>query len=179
VAAQVEPENANSLFNVFFDGFTAADVLGAGSGAVDIAKTLHWDLGEQTFRLSDWQAGWKVDQQLQGWTFTGIVCDTEKPFTLAAAIDADVTGSYTFTPSGSGPLTWAFTGVANGAFPLHATGTGNTQTPQNSETIVHIDHPPQLLADLPGIGPAPLPGVSLDEGDLVLVPLETDECSTG
>ena len=28
VAAQVEPENANSLFNVFFDGFTASDALG-------------------------------------------------------------------------------------------------------------------------------------------------------
>lgn len=178
VAAQVEPENANSLFNVFFDGFTASDGLGAASGAIDIAKTLHWDLGEQTFRMHDWQAGWKIDQVLQGWHFTGIVCDTQKPFTLDATLDADVSGTYTITPTGEGPAPWRFTGLADGAFPLHATGTGNIQTPENAEAIVHFDKPGQLLADLPGIGPAPLPGVALDEGDLVLVPLDTEECAS-
>jgi hypothetical protein len=178
VAAQIEPENANSLFNVFFDGFTASDALGVGSGAIDIAKTLHWDLGEQTFRLQDWQAGWKVDQQLQGWTFTGIVCDTTKPFTLNAVLQADALGTYTITPSGGGPIQWAFAGYTDGgAFPLHATGTGNIQTPQNAEAVVHLNKPGQLIADIPGVGPSPLPGLALDEGDLVLVPLETGECS--
>jgi hypothetical protein len=179
VAAQVEPENANSLFNVFFDGFTASDALGAASGAIDIAKTLHWDLGEQTFRLHDWQAGWKIDQLLTGWHFDGIVCDTQKPFTLHAVLDADVSGTYTFTPTGTGPVTWTFAGSTDGgAFPLHATGTGNIQTPENAEAVVHLDKPGQLLADLPGIGPAPLPGIALDAGDLVLVPLDTEECVT-
>jgi hypothetical protein len=178
VSAQVEPENANSLFNVFFDGFTASDALGVGSGAIDIAKTLHWDLGEKTFRLSDWQAGWRINEQLQGWIFTGIVCDTEKPFTLDATLGPDISGTYSFTPSGAGPLTWSFAGIANGVFALHATGTGNTQTPQNADSIVHLDHPPALIADIPGAGPSPLPGITLDEGDLTLVPLETDECST-
>ena len=179
VSAQVEPENANSLFNVFFDGFTAADALGAASGAIDIAKTLHWDLGEHVFRMYDWQAGWKVDQVLQGWTFTGIVCDTLKPFTLDATLDADVSGTYTVTPSGSGPMTWTFTGIADGVFPLHANGGGEIQTPQDAEAVIRIDATGQLMADLPGIGPAPLPGVALDSGDLVLVPLDTEECSKG
>ena len=180
VAAQVEPENANSLFNVFFDGFTASDALGVGSGAGDIAKTLHWDLGEQTFRLQDWQAGWKVDQQLRGWTFTGIVCDTTKPFTLDARLEADVSGTYTITPSGGGPIQWAFAGSTDGgAFPLRATGTGNIQTPQNAEAVVHLVNSGQLIADIPGVGPSQLPGVVLDEGDLILVPLETGECSGG
>lgn len=179
VSAQVEPENINSLFNVFFDGFTASDALGVGSGAVDIAKTLHWDLGEQTFRMYDWQAGWKIDQVLQGWTFTGIVCDTQKPFTLNAVLDADVSGVYAFTPSADGTATWSFTGIADGAFPLHAQGTAKILSPENSDVELRLDKPPQLMADLPGIGPAPLPGVALDEGDLLLVPLDTEECSQG
>ena len=178
VSAQVEPENINSLFNVFFDGFTASDGLGVASGAIDIAKTLHWDLGEQVFRLQDWQAGWKIDQDL-GWKFTGIVCDTEKPFTLDAVLDADVSGSYTFTPAADGTATWSFTGNANGVFPLSAQGTAKILSPENSDVELRLDKPPQLIADIPGVGPSPLPGVSLAEGDLVLVPLETDECSQG
>ena len=154
------------MFNVFFDGFTASDVLGAASGAIDIAKTLHWDLGEVAFPMSDYQAGWKVDQILQGWHFTGIVCDTTKPFTLDAVLDAGVSGAYAFTPSGTGPLTWAFTGVADGVFPLSASGGGNIQTPENAEAFVHIDATGVLMADIPGVGPSPLPGVSLDNGDL-------------
>ena len=179
VAAQVEPENARSLFNVFFDGFTASDALGVGSAAIDIAKTLHWDMGERVFVMADWQAGWKIDQVLRGWHFTGIVCDTNKPFTLDAVLDADVSGTYSFTPTGTGPLTWTFAGMANGAFPLSANGGGNIQTPENAEAVVHIDNTGQLIAQLPGVGPAPLPGISLDSGDLVLVPLDTEECSAG
>ena len=180
VAAQVEPENANSLFNVFFDGFTASDALGVGSGAIDIAKTLHWDLGEQTFRLRDWQAGWKIDQVLRGWTFTGIVCDTTKPFTLDAVLQADFRGTYSITPSGDGPIQWTFAGFTDGgAFPLHSTGGGNIQTPENAEAVVHLANSGPLIADIPGVGPSQIPGVVLDEGDLVLVPLETDECNGG
>jgi hypothetical protein len=177
VSAQVEPENFGSLFNVFFDGFTASDGFGLASGAIDIAKTLHWDLGEQTFRLQDWQAGWKIDQQLQGWTFTGIICDIEKPFTLSAVLDAEVSGSYAFTPGVEGAETWSFTGIADGAFPLSAQGTAKINSPENS--VMHMDKPPKLIADIPGVGPSPLPFVALDEGDLVMVPLETDECSQG
>ncbi|MBK5334241.1 MAG: hypothetical protein JJD93_19865 [Ilumatobacteraceae bacterium] len=177
VSAQVEPENINSLFNVFFDGFTASDGFGVASGAIDIAKTLHWDLGEQVFRLQDWQAGWKVDQQLQGWTFTGIVCDTQKPFTLNAVLDSEVFGAYAFIPNADGTATWSFEGSANGAFPLHAQGTAKILSPENSDVELRLDKPPQLMADLPGIGAAPLPGVALDEGDLILLPLDTEECS--
>jgi hypothetical protein len=180
VAAQVEPENAKSLFNVFFDGFTASDALGVASGAIDIAKTLHWDLGERAFPMSDFQAGWKVDQTLQGWHFTGVVCDTAKPFTLDAVLDADVSGAYQFTPSGTGPLTWVFSGQANGgAFPLSASGGGRIDAPDNAEAVVHVDSTGVLVADIPGVGPSPLPGIALDSGDLVLVPLETQECSAG
>jgi hypothetical protein len=178
VSAQVEPENINSLFNVFYDGFTASDVLGVASGAIDIAKTLHWDLGEQTFRLQDWQAGWKVDQDL-GWKFAGIICDTEKPFTLNAVLDTEVSGSYAFTPAADGTATWSFTGTANGVFPLSAQGTAQILRPENSDMVLRMDKPPQLIADIPTVGPSPLPGVALAEGDLPLVPLETDECSQG
>jgi hypothetical protein len=178
VSAQVEPENINSLFNVFFDGFTASDALGVASGAIDIAKTLHWDLGEKVFRLQDWQAGWKVDKDL-GWKFAGIICDTEKPFTLDAVLDSEVSGSYAFTPAGDGTATWAFTGIANGAFPLSAQGTAQILRPENSDMVLHMDHPGQLIADIPTVGPSPLPGIALAEGDLPLVPLETDECSKG
>jgi hypothetical protein len=179
VAAQVEPENANSLFNVFFDGFTASDALGVGSGAVDIAKTLHWDLGEQTFRLQDWQAGWKVDQQLLGWQFNGIVCDTTKPFTLDAALPgSDIAGKYAITPTGDGPITYSFDGTAFGQFTLSATGGGNIQTPQNAEAVVHLDKPAQVVMSVPGAA-GDLGSIFLDSGDLVLIPLETEECSSG
>jgi len=101
-----------------------------------------------------------------------------KPFTLDATLDADVSGTYAVTPSADGAAPWTFTGLADGAFPLQATGTGNIQTPENAEAVVHFDKPGQLLADLPGIGPSPLPGIALDEGDLVLVPLDTGECDS-
>ena len=131
------------------------------------------------FRLQDWQAGWKIDQQLQGWTFTGIVCDVEKPFTLDAVLDADVSGSYAFTPGADGATTWSFTGIADGAFPLSAQGTAKILSPENSDVELRMNKPPQLIADIPTVGPSALPGVALDEGDLLLVPLETEECSQG
>jgi hypothetical protein len=149
-----------------------------GAGAVDIAKTLHWDLGEQTFRLQDWQLGWKIDQQLQGWQFNGIVCDTTKPFTLDAALpDSDIAGKYAITPTGDGPIAYSFDGTF-GQFALTATGTGNIQTPQNAEPVVHLGKPAHV--QMAALGNAiDLGSIFLDSGDLVLIPLETEECSSG
>ena len=179
VSAQVEPENLNSLFNVFFDGFTASDALGVASGAIDIAKTLHWDLGEQVFRLQDWQAGWKIDQQLQGWTFTGIVCDTEKPFTLNAVLDADVSGATPSLRALTVTTTWSFTGNRRWGVPAQRSRHSEDPQPGELRRGLRMTSLRNSSPTYPAVGPSPLPGVALDEGDLVLVPLETDECSQG
>ena len=183
VAAQVEPENLNSLLNVFFDGLAfgvAPDGYGIGAGAVDIAKTIHWDLGEHTFRMYDWQAGWKIDQESFGYHFTGIVCDTMEPFTIEAAGNlAGVSGigTFTLTPTGESTATWSFLGaMAGGVFSYHAEGTGEIQTPENADVVVHLDAS-DWVADTP-VGSGPM-GQHLPDVDLVLVPLETEECSGG
>ena len=120
-----------------------------------------------------------MDQELQGWKFNGIVCDTTKPFTLDAALPgSDISGTYTVTPTGDGPFAYSFDGTAFGQFTLNATGTGNIQTPQNSEAVVHLDKPAQVIMAVPGAA-GDLGSIFLDSGDLVLIPLETEECSRG
>ena len=90
-----------------------------------------------------------------------------------------MSGSYAFTPAADGTATWSFTGIADGVFPLSAQGTAKILSPENSDVELRLDKPPQLMADIPTVGLSPLPGVALAEGDLLLVPLDTEECSQG
>jgi len=75
-------------------------------------------------------------------------------------------------------IPYSFDGTAFGQFTLNATGTGNIQTPQNSEAVVHLDKPAQVIMAVPGAA-GDLGSIFLDSGDLVLIPLETEECSRG
>jgi hypothetical protein len=186
VAAQVEPENLNSLLNVFFDGLTFGanpDGYGLAAGAVDIARTLHWDMGERVFRLKDWQAGWKIDQYEFDNHFTGIVCDLAKPF----AVDFESPiggwqGRFTVTPTPDGPATWAFEGTIVSAYRFVGTGVGEVQSPQNAEAVVVIRTSSDWVADVPEVGPRPIDiaaAFALPTVSLVLQPLDTDECLAG
>lgn len=60
VEAQPQAVDGNTMWSVFFSGLTfgtGPSAPGGIGGAIEIAKTFHWDLGEWFFRLRDWGAG--------------------------------------------------------------------------------------------------------------------------
>jgi hypothetical protein len=183
VSAQVEPENLNSLLNIFFDGLTfgvSPDGYGIAAGAIDIARTLHWDMGEYVFRMIDWQAGWKIDQNSEGYHFTGVVCDLEQEFTIdatSALAGAGGVGAFTVTPTSEATASWSFTGSFGGVFTYGGSGAGEIQTAQNAEPVVRLQASSNWVANSPA-GPGPM-GEHLPTVDLLLQPLDTDECTAG
>ncbi|HEY7626348.1 MAG TPA: hypothetical protein VH761_04745, partial [Ilumatobacteraceae bacterium] len=180
VEAQVEPENLNSLMNIFFDGLsfgTAPDAYGIGSAAIDIAKTLHWSLGERYGEIIDWQSGWKVDQNIAGYHFVGVICDIDKEFTIegtSALAGAGGTGTFTVTPGPDGTLTWVFAGSIGGVFGYGGSGVGELQAVESGGPVVRLDASDNWVASSPA-GDAPL-GEHIPSVDLLYESLETEEC---
>jgi hypothetical protein len=180
IEATGEPISGNSIFNTFFDSLTAstAGAVGFVAPAIDIAKTVHWDLGEHFGPLTDWeQASYRIDQAVGELHFTGVVCGLDKPFTLTSADPAP--GSITYTPSGpaggsyfgsgqvgttQGSLSWSGTYSINVADPAHPT--------------IRMDEGTTTIVNIPVIGQAPLPGFWAGgvTFDLVLAP---EACSDG
>ncbi len=186
VTAQVEPENLNSLLNVFFDGLSfgvSPDGYGIAAGAVDIARTLHWDMGERVFRMTDWQAGWKIDQYEFDNHFFGIVCDLEKPFAVDFASPAGGwAGTFTVTPTPDGPATWEFEGSIAGTYGFVGNGVGEVQSPKNAESVAVIRTSSDWVADVPDVGSVAVDlaaRLALPTVSLLLQPLDTDECTPG
>jgi hypothetical protein len=183
VSAQIEPENLNSLLDIFFDGITfgvSPDGYGIASGAIDIARTLHWDMGEYVFRMIDWQAGWKIDQNSVGYQFSGVVCDLDQQFAIeaiSALAGAGGLGTFNVVPGAESTASWTFTGSIGGAFTYAGSGAGEIQTQQSSEPILRLRASSDWVAETPA-GSAPL-GEHLPTVDLLLQPLDTDECTAG
>jgi hypothetical protein len=86
ISATVEPTDARSIANTFWDslGFAATALSGGSPGdiitaivapALDIAKTIRYDWGERTFLVIDWQVGWKIDQPTGFGHMDGLKCD--------------------------------------------------------------------------------------------------------
>lgn len=77
IKAQPEAENARSLASMFWDSFTAAGAgpIGAVAPIFDALKTVHYDLGEYSFLVTDWQSGWAIKATFDGNSLTGQKCD--------------------------------------------------------------------------------------------------------
>lgn len=83
ISATVEPTDARSIANTFWDslGFAATVLVGGDvitaivAPALDIAKTIRYDWGERTFLVIDWQVGWKIDQATRYGHMDGLKCD--------------------------------------------------------------------------------------------------------
>jgi len=79
VSAQPEEVTSNTVVSVFLEGLQAPFNPASGlSAAVEIAKTIHYDLGEWYFRLTDWkQPFYKAT-----YSYHGQACDFRKPFII-------------------------------------------------------------------------------------------------
>lgn len=117
VEATPEPVDGNSLFNAAFDGlsFAAAPTpFSALALVLDIAKTFHWDLGEQVWPMTDWQPDqYRISGTEEGVSFTGLVCDLSKPFSARGA-GKGVTVNLRFSPRSREAGSWSYTGGGGG-----------------------------------------------------------------
>jgi hypothetical protein len=71
-AAQVEEVTAQSLLNVFIDGLQLHK--GGLSGALDVAKSLHFDLGEYTYPFRDYAGDLRIDGDWAGQHWSATKC---------------------------------------------------------------------------------------------------------
>lgn len=100
IEAQMEPVSGNSIFSTFFDSLTAptGGAIGYVAPALDILKTIHWDLGEHFGSLIDWR---KPSYQITGSqgeeSIDQVVCDVSGPFELQGSVM-----TMSFTPTGDG-----------------------------------------------------------------------------
>jgi hypothetical protein len=172
VSAQPEAYNGNTIVNTFFNGFTFGVRPNAPSGItaiVDILKTVHWDLGEQVFRLTDWQqSGYRATGGDGPTTYSGTICSLDKEFTVIGH-NGPLDLTFKFTPSGDGR---AGTATLRGSVSV-ATWIGDgpyTIEGFDSEKpkIVWVTHQ-TVSGKISGSGTF----------HIDLVPLETDECGGG
>ncbi len=154
-AAQVEEVTTQSLLNVFIDGLSLAK--GGFGGAIDIAKTLHYDLGEFAYRFKDYLTGYRISQTwIGGYELSGEVCDLEQAFVIQA--DGSGVGGYvgelTITPSADGQVAYELVGKFGGQLAGHGSGTG-TLTVSAEQALVTLTGG-QFVATFPGIGDLPV-----------------------
>ncbi len=169
--------NGNNIFNTFFDGLTASDLAGAAKGALDVAQTIHWDLGEQVSPLKDWVAGYAVDQTVAGaYHVTGQICDSSQPFNLNT--DGNLGGALNvgkFVVEGS---SWTFDGSTSAigkTLLLDAAGSATITTDPDTGLHVNIGQGSwTVTAPIVGKMPYGPNGQHIGPFDLELTPL--DEC---
>ncbi len=193
VAAQTEATDLNSIISTFIDGFKFGGGPGAGGGIkglLDVLKTVHWDLGTQVFRETDWFTGWRVDGDFASYHFTGEACDLDKPFTLKAQSPDGIQGTFTITPI-AGPArggTYSFSGIGGefpgspGQLPVKATGHIDLQKPADDDPLpvaqLRLD-PGSWTVQAPIIGSLPLgPGGRHlgPTGDVLTLQPDPDVC---
>ncbi len=145
VRGQPEATTGNTIANTFFDSlafWVAPGASGLINAAVDIAKTIHWDLGVFVFPLQDWATGYRVDQAYGDGRISGTICSLDKPFTLQFVAQppgaGTMTGKFIFTPSGKNGGTWSYKGGVRGV-PVTITGTGGYKVQGEAEGQPNIE----------------------------------------
>jgi len=151
--ASLDPAEASQIGRSFADDLLCTGMLLAGdavdaaaecqNSVIDIVKQFHWDLGEYSFPLTDWEEGaWLIDGQLGPYRATMIKCGgvggtwdiyiegnfdgAEFSGTVAGDID-QATGTGTFVLSGEAVgygLTIPVSGTLTGTFVQDSETTG-------------------------------------------------------
>ena len=142
ISAQLAEVNAGNIASIFLDGLTVSDGVGVGSAVLDVAQTLHLASDDPVYPLTDWVAGYTVDQTTYGYHLSGTICDPAKPYHLQANGNlggAHAAGTITVVPSGSGG-TWTYDGSFGNpnAVPQHGTGRLKSEFPDKSEPDVTL-----------------------------------------
>lgn len=116
VYAQPEAETGSSLINMFLDSFvafSAPSIPTALAPLIDLLKTLHYNLGEFEFGLTDWQmpAYQVIDTSAGRRTYKGdCIPDLDKAFTISFT-EPEGEGAWQFSPDGTdaGAVTYDYT----------------------------------------------------------------------
>lgn len=172
VKAQPEEAGLNSMLNIFFGGLTfgaAPSKAGGFGSAIDIAKGFQYDMGEYVFRLTDWKAkGYRASGQVGDSVFSGVICSLEKPFTVNATWMPNTPYAIKFVPSSA----------TTGTLSFAASWKAITMNGSGSYTIEGADtDKPRIRTQVTTKATMPVGGVTRSgTGDIILTPLETDEC---
>ncbi len=158
-SAQVEEASLQSILNILLDGLSL-NPNGAVSGGINIAKTFHYDFDEQFFPYYEWETdSYRVDSAPlwnAAYTFSGVVCDLDKPFTITmdgSTISAFV-GSITFTPTSDTTMTYSFAGTFG---PVTGQGSGTVIIDKTADNPTLLLDGGQWAADFPApIGRIPV-----------------------
>lgn len=176
VSSQVEEEDLGSIGRMLFDSLVAVGTPNPANfvaPALDVLKVTKWDLGEQSFAVTDWQAlAYKAHGEAGDAIFDGIICDLDKPFKLKVS-GGGQNGTKSFKPNKNYPLSggnvdlvWNWSGKipaeGSGTYKVEgdiATGKG-LQLRTDIDTVVHY--------------PAPLGSKSKNvKGTVQLTPMES------
>lgn len=172
VSGQPEAYTGKTIFNTFFNGLTfgvSPNAPSAITSILDILKTVHFDLGEHYFRLTDWQPrGYRASGSDGPVVYSGVICSLEQPFT--------VTGKHPLFPL---PLNFTPSSPTTGTMSY---GTGGSGISASGGGTYKIDG---ATTDTPVIvintkSTATIPGTTTSGGGkatIFLLPLETGECN--
>jgi hypothetical protein len=124
VSAQPEAVTGSSLVNMFVDSiglFVVPSAAAAVAPLVDLLKTLHYDLGEKGFLLTDWRVGYSAAGG-QGIDIAGTICGPlTEPFHLDGAVADGSNVNFTYQPANEKGGAYTYTGSGGG---VSFTGSG-------------------------------------------------------
>ena len=172
VSAQPEAYNGNTIANMFYNGLTFGVRPNAPSGIsaiVDVLKTVHYDMGEHVFRLTDWQPrGYRASGSDGPVVYSGVICSLDQPFT--------VTGKHPLYPL---PLNFTPSSPTTGTMSYGTSGSGISASGGGTYRIdgATTDAPVIVINTK---STASVPVITTSGGGkatIFLLPLETGECN--
>jgi hypothetical protein len=128
VSGQPTAVTATTLFDIFFAGLTfgvSPSTGGLVGAAVEIAKTIKWDLGEHFFPLRDW-ASYKMRMELIGILPASALGGLDGQFTIDGLAEIPLTVGDDGRVTGSGPMEVLFAASYNIDNDVVCEGNGET-----------------------------------------------------
>ena len=117
VSAQIEATTGSSLVNMFMDSLGFVVMPGPAAAVaplVDLMKTLHYELGEYQFLLTDWRAGYTASGG-QGIEIIGTICGgLDAPFHLEGAVPDGSNVTFSYAPSNDKGGSYTYSGSGGG-----------------------------------------------------------------
>ena len=152
--------------SITIGGIAFTDTGGGLRPAIELMINIYWELGEHVFSLKDWQQGYRATGSTADLTYSGIICDLEKPFTVSGSV---INYKFQFTPSSAtaGTVTISAAGMSvkaqgGGTYTIEG---ANTDRPRIAMTANVVGHSP--VSSVTGSGTVyidlvPLPHVSVE-----------------
>jgi hypothetical protein len=164
ISAQFEGVSIQGILDTFMSGLSVS-ILGGLGAAVNVLKTVRYDLGTYTLPLKDWELeSYVIDQPFGALRMSGTVCGLSQPFQID--VSGEINGSIVLTPTsdtggnfvGGAPevmLTWTGTFVIDRANP-------------DAPTLIMAET--ASTVDLPQVGPVDITGEWWSNETIALTP---------